>query len=115
MADLQGREMMKEVYVRPPDEVKSNKVWHLKKMAYGLKDAQKHWYENLIGRTKRNRWGKEQCRQEYCHVEMGRQVGENNVYACGQFVFWRNQQHLKRCSEEDYRKIEGWNIGKGYV
>ena len=43
-ANLQGKELMREVYVRPPDEVKSNKVWHLKNMVYGVKDTARNWY-----------------------------------------------------------------------
>ena len=40
-AYLQGTEMMREVYVRPPEEAKSYKV-------YGLKDVAKHCYLNLM-------------------------------------------------------------------
>ena len=48
-AYLQGREIMREVYIRPPKEAKTGKVWQLKKTVYGLKDAAKHWYKSLMG------------------------------------------------------------------
>ena len=39
---------MREVHVRPPVEVKNDKVWRLKKTVYGLNNAAKHWYESLM-------------------------------------------------------------------
>ena len=32
------------VYLRPPKEAETNKVWRLKKCVYGLADASRYWY-----------------------------------------------------------------------
>ena len=38
-AFLQGNSIEREVYLRPPVECKTGKVWRLKKTVYGLADA----------------------------------------------------------------------------
>ncbi|CAG2191494.1 unnamed protein product [Mytilus edulis] len=44
-AFLQGEKMQREVYLRPPKEVKATgKVWRLNKCVYGLVDASLKWY-----------------------------------------------------------------------
>ena len=43
-AFLQGKEMERTVYLRPPKEAETNKVWRLKKCVYGLADASRYWY-----------------------------------------------------------------------
>src|SRR5215469_1745322 len=47
-AYLQGRAIERELYLRPPKEIKSEKIWKLKKAVYGLKDAAKTWYQSLL-------------------------------------------------------------------
>jgi len=47
-AFLQGRELDREVYVRPPPEFKKpGVVWKLLKGLYGLKEAARLWYDKL--------------------------------------------------------------------
>ena len=46
-AFLQGKEINREVLVRPPPEFDNGKLWRLKKSVYGLNDAAKSWYESL--------------------------------------------------------------------
>jgi len=47
-AFLQGRELDREVYVRPPPEFrKPGVVWKLLKGLYGLKEAARLWYDKL--------------------------------------------------------------------
>ncbi|CAG2208260.1 unnamed protein product [Mytilus edulis] len=47
-AFLQGEKMQREVYLRPPKEVKATgKVWRLNKCVYGLVDASLKWYEKV--------------------------------------------------------------------
>ena len=41
---LQGKEMERIVYLRPPEEAETNKVWRLKKCVYGLADASRYWH-----------------------------------------------------------------------
>ena len=48
-AFLQGKPIDREIYVKPPREVNTNKIWKLKKTAYGLKDAPREWYLRLKG------------------------------------------------------------------
>ena len=43
-AFLQGKKIEREVYIRPPEEAATNKVWKLQKCAYGLGDASRYWY-----------------------------------------------------------------------
>src|SRR6201990_198253 len=47
-AYLQGKEIEKEVVIKPPEEANTSKLWKLKKAVYGLKDAARKWYESLV-------------------------------------------------------------------
>ena len=46
-AFLQGRPIEREVYVKPPKEAETNKIWKLNKTVYGLADASRSWYLKL--------------------------------------------------------------------
>lgn len=47
-AFLQGSELTRQVFIRPPPEAKSKgKVWQLRKCVYGLADASLHWYQKV--------------------------------------------------------------------
>ena len=46
-AFLQGKLMERTVYVRPPKEAQTDKVWKLRKCIYGLSDATRYWYLKL--------------------------------------------------------------------
>ena len=46
-AFLQGRLIERDIYVKPPKEAETNKLWKLNKTAYGLKDAPREWYLRL--------------------------------------------------------------------
>ena len=46
-AFLQGQPMDREVYIRPPKESLSNKIWRLNKCVYGLSDASLQWYNKV--------------------------------------------------------------------
>ena len=48
-AYLQGYQMKREVFIKPPKEAQSKKLWRLKKTIYGLKDAARAWYERVRG------------------------------------------------------------------
>lgn len=43
-AYLQGDDIEREVYLKPPKEFDIGKLWKLKKTVYGLKDAARAWY-----------------------------------------------------------------------
>ena len=43
-AFLQSDHIGRDIYVKPPKEAKTNKIWHLKKTPYGLKDAGRVWF-----------------------------------------------------------------------
>ena len=52
-AFLQGSEMDREVYVKPPSEAnQAGWLWLLKKCLYGLKDASRKWYLRVLGKLK---------------------------------------------------------------
>ena len=46
-AFLQGRPFDREVYLKPPREAGTKKLWKLNKCVYGLKDASRQWYLTL--------------------------------------------------------------------
>lgn len=47
-AFLQGMQLSREIYVRPPPEVgKENVLWKLNKCVYGLADASLYWYNKV--------------------------------------------------------------------
>ena len=46
-AYLQGDQMERELYIKPPVESGSEGIWKLKKTIYGLKDAAKAWYDKV--------------------------------------------------------------------
>ena len=46
-AFLQGKQLDREVYIRPPLEAETNVLWKLNKCLYGLKDAPRMWFVEL--------------------------------------------------------------------
>ena len=46
-AFLQGKEIDRTVFIKPPPEAKTTKLWQLKKCVYGLADAPRKWYIKL--------------------------------------------------------------------
>ena len=48
-AFLQSDQIDREVYVKPPKEAQTSKIWHLRKPIYGLKDASRSWYKKIRG------------------------------------------------------------------
>ena len=47
-AFLQGQNIERDIFIRPPKEAKcSGIVWHLQKCVYGLNDASLHWYRKV--------------------------------------------------------------------
>ena len=48
-AFLQGKEIQRDVYIKPPYEAKrpAGKLWKLKKTLYGLNDAERKFYDSI--------------------------------------------------------------------
>ena len=46
-AYLQGNPIERDVYLRPPREYDSGKLWKLRKTVYGLSDAARQWYMRM--------------------------------------------------------------------
>ena len=46
-AFLQGKEIQREVFLKPPIEANTGKVWKLRKTIYGLGEASRQWYLKL--------------------------------------------------------------------
>ena len=52
-AFLQGSQMDRDVYIRPPKEANlPGKLWKLNKCLYGLKDASRKWYMRVLSKLK---------------------------------------------------------------
>ena len=43
-AFLQGKQIERTIYLRPPKEANTAKIWRLLKCVYGLSDASRYWY-----------------------------------------------------------------------
>ena len=43
-AFLQGKSIERDVFIKPPKEANTNKLWTLKTTVYGLRDAPREWY-----------------------------------------------------------------------
>ena len=52
-AFLQGEPIERTVYLKPPPEANTDKLWRLKKCLYGLADGPRKWYLKLTGELKR--------------------------------------------------------------
>src|SRR5215469_12814969 len=46
-AYLQSNKIERKVFIQPPKEAETQKIWRLHKAVYGLKDAARSWYESL--------------------------------------------------------------------
>ena len=46
-AFLQGNPISRELYVKPPKEANTDKIWQLRKTVYGLNDAPREWHLRL--------------------------------------------------------------------
>ena len=46
-AFLQGNPLQRDVFVKPPKEAKTDKVWKLRKAVYGLNEASRFWYNRV--------------------------------------------------------------------
>ena len=46
-AFLQGENIKRELFILPPPEAKTMKIWKLKKCIYGLCDASLMWYDKV--------------------------------------------------------------------
>ena len=46
-AFLQGENIDRELYVLPPKEANTDKIWLLKRCTYRLFDASRHWYNTV--------------------------------------------------------------------
>ncbi len=46
-AFLQGKKIVRNVFIIPPKEAETNKLWKLNKCIYGLVDGPRMWYEEL--------------------------------------------------------------------
>ena len=46
-AFLQGQTIEREIYLRPPREANTDKLWELRKCVYGLSDASRKWYDQV--------------------------------------------------------------------
>ncbi len=61
-AYLQGEQIKRVVYVKPPEEIENGVLWRLNKTIYGLQDAAKAWYNKVVKVV--NEIGGEKCKLE---------------------------------------------------
>ena len=95
-AFLQGRDIEREVYVKPPVEAGKGIVWKLKKTIYGLNDASRKWYLQIKGSLEKYgakmsiydealffyRQGNELCGLVCLHVDDFFHCGTNKFNRC---------------------------------
>eukprot|EP00794_Sanderia_malayensis_P012459 gene12459-13747_t len=46
-AFLQGNELKRDIYLKPPKEARAQGMWKLNKAVYGLNEASRYWYERV--------------------------------------------------------------------
>ena len=46
-AFLQGNALDREIFIKPPKEAGTNKLWRLNKCVYGLNEASRYWYNRV--------------------------------------------------------------------
>ena len=46
-AFLQGRLLERQIFLKPPKEAKTLKLWKLRKAVYGLNEASRYWYQRV--------------------------------------------------------------------
>ena len=46
-AFLQGKALDREIFIKPPKEANTNKLWRLNKCVYGLNEASRYWYNRV--------------------------------------------------------------------
>ena len=61
-AFLQGKEIDRMVFIKPPPEAMTDKLWELKKCVYGLADAPQKWHIKLKEELEKS--GATQCRYD---------------------------------------------------
>ena len=90
-AFLQGKKMERTVFLKPPKEASTNKIWLLQKCVYGLSDASRFWYLRV--------------REEIIKLD-----GEVSALDQGLFLFFENNelQGIISCFVDDM--VYGGNI-----
>ena len=76
-AFLQGDHFDRTVYVKPPKEAKTDKLWKLLKCVYGLADASRQWYLTLL-REIHEAGGQVSAHDGglfFCHTKEGELIG----------------------------------------
>ena len=93
-AYLQGRKVDRDIFLKPPIEANTNKVWRLKKCVYGLNEAARMWYlrvsEELISLGMQKSKFDEAI---FCYHSEGKLQGVMSAHVDD--FFWAGTNHFK--------------------
>ena len=66
-AFLQGEAVSGEIYIKPPKEANTNKLWKLKKHVYGLKQSSRKWYNAVSAELQKS--GLTKCKMDEAFID----------------------------------------------
>ena len=104
-AFLQGKKIARSVFLRPPIEAHTDKVWKLKKTIYGLSDASRSWYlrvQEVLESVKMV-----MCKYDYCLFVWFDGNGElagiicihvDDFFYCGTALFHKEVITVVKCA-----------------
>ena len=111
-AYLQGDDIKREVYLRPPKEFDNGQIWKLKKTVYGLCDAARAWYIRV--KDELTKLGVEKCPLDnsffFWHVE-GVLEGAICLYV-DDFLFTGTQNFVETIINNLMKKFKIGSTGK---
>ena len=104
-AFLQGKNIARSVFLRPPTEAHTDKVWKLKKTIYGLSDASRSWYlrvQEVLESVEMV-----MCKYDYCLFHWFDANGElagiicihvDDFFYCGSALFHKKVISVVKCA-----------------
>lgn len=96
-AFLQGQHFDREVYLKPPREAETTKLWRLNKCVYGLADASRQWYLHL--KNKISETGGQVSKYDnglfFFHNTQGELIGLMSCHVDD--ILWSGSEVFKTC------------------
>ena len=95
-AFLQGEDVTSDIYLKPPKEANTKKLWKLRKHVYGLKQASRKWYNKVSSELINS--GLSKCKMDEALFSWHRD-NELKGLVAGHVddFFWSGETELKSC------------------